>query len=183
MQMCHFSVSGSSPLARGTRGRGYPPWSCLRLIPARAGNTHAPMTRQRSHTAHPRSRGEHTVSVEPPSQTGGSSPLARGTRLIVFPGYGVGRLIPARAGNTVYRAAYHIPYSAHPRSRGEHETSNTTVSKRSGSSPLARGTPVNLAKNHRRERLIPARAGNTGFPIITETCNAAHPRSRGEHIG
>ena len=50
---------GSSPLARGTRRSGEPERELRRLIPARAGNTRLPCSRQWSWPAHPRSRGEH----------------------------------------------------------------------------------------------------------------------------
>ena len=36
--------------------------------------------------------------------------------------------------------------------------------------------------NNYVDRLIPARAGNTENVYVIETKDAAHPRSRGEHI-
>ena len=71
------------------------------------------------------------------------------------------RLIPARAGNT---EAYDLPRSvqaAHPRSRGEHIIQPVWTAIKTGSSPLARGTPRAGHRRHLRSRLIPARAGNT----------------------
>ena len=52
--------------------------------------------------AHPRSRGEHDLTLSQERIERGSSPLARGT-LHVLPGSlrGLG-LIPARAGNTFF---------------------------------------------------------------------------------
>ena len=91
---------GSSPLARGTplTHRGLS--QRCGLIPARAGNTAPSCYAGRSFGAHPRSRGEHFRSKLRTSTLGGSSPLARGTRLGVSkPGCAPG-LIPARAGNT-----------------------------------------------------------------------------------
>ena len=50
-----------------------------------------------------------------------------------------------------------------------------------GSSPLARGKPpVRRAEPHPR-RLIPARAGKTGFEAVDDLGAGAHPRSRGEN--
>ena len=70
--------------------------------------------------AHPRSRGEHCQVLMASSPFWGSSPLARGT----LSGFAVGLLasglIPARAGNTVYKSGLGGNYGAHPRSRGEH---------------------------------------------------------------
>ena len=51
-----------------------------------------------------------------------------------------------------------------------------------GSSPLARGTFVQIGANTETERLIPARAGNILSLRRERTSFAAHPRSRGEHL-
>ena len=113
----------------------------------------------------------------------GSSPLARGTLLNVQTGSDPRRLIPARAGNTGGAAVGHSGRPAHPRSRGEHAFVDASDERLGGSSPLARGTHVETIALGSVVRLIPARAGNTyrarysGWPV------AAHPRSRGEHIG
>ena len=111
----------------------------------------------------------------------GSSPLARGTRVQWFTVHRGSGLIPARAGNTrrVRRPASRT--RAHPRSRGEHNASNTVVVDPPGSSPLARGT---LKANRGGELyggLIPARAGNTFSASSLRRRARAHPRSRGEH--
>ena len=56
----HQLMTGSSPLARGTR-RSVPGKPTVRgLIPARAGNTWAEEATGTMAWAHPRSRGEHT---------------------------------------------------------------------------------------------------------------------------
>ena len=134
-------LPGSSPLARGTRSVLIWPMSWGRLIPARAGNTF-PLHRNRLLTAaHPRSRGEHPSGSATYQICHGSSPLARGT-----PTGGGGntprpRRIPARAGNTVASVVCKSPWTAHPRSRGEHPLRNVTSTPGCGSSPLARGTP------------------------------------------
>ena len=51
--------TGSSPLARGTRGRALHGLEPRRFIPARAGNTPCVRCRARRGPVHPRSRGEH----------------------------------------------------------------------------------------------------------------------------
>ena len=111
----------------------------------------------------------------------GSSPLARGTLIRRRPPFPALRLIPARAGNTGTRLAGASRSPAHPRSRGEHMTSNPSGIGRGGSSPLARGTPLFAQPPLRRPRLIPARAGNTGTDSRAACRAAAHPRSHGEH--
>ena len=173
-----------------------------RLIPARAGNTNqAPLTLC-SHSAHPRSRGEHAPGSEgsrPPIEAHprsrgehyhkqakqmrdrDSSPLARGTRSPAAPLHRNARLIPARAGNTPGLSPPRRQWSAHPRSRGEHVLLKSGSVFDSGSSPLARGTRHVGFRVGRDTRLIPARAGNTFHASQNEILSAAHPRSRGEH--
>ena len=131
--------------------------------------------------AHPRSRGEHLSPVWWNSCTVGSSPLARGTRLHIERhalGHG---LIPARAGNTPLCVRWACPSWAHPRSRGEHTSAAAGSSPVRGSSPLARGTPQEIADTAPQVGLIPARAGNTNSGIACCNRRWAHPRSRGEH--
>ncbi len=94
-------VTGSSPLARGTRHRRPVGDQRRRFIPAGAGNATA-LARTRSITAvHPRWRGEREAEFDFDDQQIGSSPLARGT-LAAAPGAALGdRFIPAGAGNAV----------------------------------------------------------------------------------
>ena len=112
----------------------------------------------------------------------GSSPLARGTRLVGAIQAQRYRLIPARAGNTPTITTPSSPWTAHPRSRGEHWFGGDGTTKPGGSSPLARGTRCLLLRVGKWRRLIPARAGNTNTSIHHLNLSQAHPRSRGEHI-
>ena len=73
----------------------------IRLIPARAGNTAFVSMSRLMASAHPRSRGEHMMESPVSTHAGGSSPLARGTHRKMTSLSIAGRLIPARAGNTV----------------------------------------------------------------------------------
>ena len=113
-------IGGSSPLARGTR---CPAWGwdvAYRLIPARAGNTINQARSGFRFAAHPRSRGEHMSLPSARRAACGSSPLARGTPVLAPFRACLGRLIPARAGNTNGRLRKYLAKTAHPRSRGEH---------------------------------------------------------------
>ena len=93
------------------------------------------------------------------------------------------RLIPARAGNTVWSLECLIIAAAHPRSRGEHVPSGEITQGARGSSPLARGTLLAEMNQKEKLRLIPARAGNTVLIGSRGAGGVAHPRSRGEHVG
>ena len=133
----------------------------LRLIPARAGNTNGLRFPGLRGAAHPRSRGEHMLVDQINAAGDGSSPLARGTQANAVKFKSVMRLIPARAGNTLLAFLVEPRHSAHPRSRGEHSSRIGSPRWRTGSSPLARGTPGTTGAGRLTQRLIPARAGNT----------------------
>ena len=181
MPVTPVSIDGSSPLARGTlhlQLRGERP---ARLIPARAGNTGLTVRSLKVETAHPRSRGEHYFEVTRATAYRGSSPLARGTQVVQAPAFQRLRLIPARAGNTYSSTPSSGEPSAHPRSRGEHQSAPELYRPLIGSSPLARGTLGRAGSSRGQVRLIPARAGNTLRGRLRTRYRAAHPRSRGEH--
>ena len=174
-------LPGSSPLARGTPGVFYPDRPLEGLIPARAGNTLGLKNTDYGDGAHPRSRGEHLDLIFLALTLWGSSPLARGTHVLMNDKVARVGLIPARAGNTRRHQSRRYGRGAHPRSRGEHKSTWTAWSAPTGSSPLARGTP---SPGHGRDLdagLIPARAGNTHYYRRFGNGSRAHPRSRGEH--
>ena len=131
------------------------------LIPARAGNTQKTHPVRVGLGAHPRSRGEHCSEGRSVREVSGSSPLARGTLGIRKWIKAPRGLIPARAGNTVNWRLIMAGKRAHPRSRGEHMAAPSLFPQPTGSSPLARGTPVSPEPVEKPLRLIPARAGNT----------------------
>ena len=152
---------GSSPLARGTPSAPGLDASPAGLIPACAGNTTDALQQGRYGGAHPRLRGEHKSPRPCAPPPWGSSPLARGTlvchlELLRFRG-----LIPACAGNTQVPIPLRVAWWAHPRLRGEHDTSLMSASTPRGSSPLARGTRGGAARSRPCTGLIPACAGNT----------------------
>ena len=173
--------NGSSPLARGTFDTRHFAAGVTRLIPARAGNIGEEPCPACREAAHPRSRGEHSAAGASLLMRSGSSPLARGTFRIQRPRRLRHRLIPARAGNIALAPAAGSAGTAHPRSRGEHETGNYFPSSPLGSSPLARGTCASLVAFFAARRLIPARAGNMSKATPNFRVSEAHPRSRGEH--
>ena len=174
-------AAGSSPLARGTPRNRSLPSDAPRFIPARAGNTPQRSTSPPEFPVHPRSRGEHLDQVTGGDGEDGSSPLARGTLVEGGDELGHGRFIPARAGNTRGRSGGTPVMSVHPRSRGEHSAELAGARDADGSSPLARGTLMDVGYRPEVVRFIPARAGNTPSAGSAPARWSVHPRSRGEH--
>ena len=135
-------VSGSSPLARGTRG-----WPRSAVAPS---------------SVHPRSRGEHARGSTPAGASRRFIPARAGnTGRSVIGMESCHRFIPARAGNTCEPQPMDYPSAVHPRSRGEHVDLGVIRHPVDGSSPLARGTRRGRATPTPELRFIPARAGNT----------------------
>ena len=170
---------GSSPLARGLRGRGPDPRARQRIIPARAGFTPRPGHHVPAQRDHPRSRGvysPHDLHVECPE---GSSPLARGLRSVVDEHRAQNRIIPARAGFTMCGSAATAPSPDHPRSRGVYRVHVPDTVASDGSSPLARGLRPPACASEPRPGIIPARAGFTSTSRWVRGACRDHPRSRG----
>ena len=114
------SVLGSSPHARGTLFSVTICRIFAGIIPACAGNTSRIVRSLLGIWDHPRMRGEHMFDEVSGDRYEGSSPHARGTRLIV-PMRGLARgIIPACAGNTWWNAVPAVASRDHPRMRGEH---------------------------------------------------------------
>ena len=133
-------------------------------------------------TVHPRLRGEHGSLGTLTVGTRGSSPPARGTRLLDRQRRGPDRFIPACAGNTFREGRQGGCKLVHPRLRGEHDGILHNYGVAYGSSPPARGTPRGLRCRVRDDRFIPACAGNTGWSSALPESRTVHPRLRGEHI-
>ncbi|CAD6053191.1 Domain of uncharacterised function (DUF2825) [Escherichia coli] len=131
---------GLSPLARGTRCSVNIDGDVTRFIPAGAGNTFLRLFMRIKNSVYPRWRGEHPFIFVSSWRDLGLSPLARGTRT-KYPSLNPRRrFIPAGAGNTFIRTLPVIRVTVYPRWRGEHADLSNPYSRRSGLSPLARGT-------------------------------------------
>ena len=70
----------------------------------------------------------------------------------------------------------------HPRSRGVYAAPCGGRSAVRGSSPLARGLPVDYSQDHDDAGIIPARAGFTSPAAAPASCPTDHPRSRGVYL-
>ena len=150
---------GSSPLARGLRGRGQAADGDGGIIPARAGFTSRAARSAASGADHPRSRGVYPPATALRLPAAGSSPLARGLRRLAHPGR-------RRGGD-------------HPRSRGVYARRPRGRRPRPGSSPLARGLLIVDHLTEDRVGIIPARAGFTSHFAAELRGKPDHPRSRG----
>ena len=196
--------SGSSPLARGLRGRSARPVARERIIPARAGFTGRPGTRGPPDGDHPRSRGVYADSASSDTGHSGSSPLARGLPAGSYPASfsvkdhprsrgvylhvedgrvgatmsGAG-IIPARAGFTISVDLDGVCAEDHPRSRGVYGLAAAAAEQLGGSSPLARGLLFMVRISFLRGGIIPARAGFTHLSMYRQLAQKDHPRSRG----
>ena len=138
----HTGQRGSSPHARETPkprpSRHNPP----RYSPACAGNASRWTTCGYRSAVHPRMRGERNHMGQSGVCEAGSSPHARGTLVSrAHPG-SIPRFIPACAGNALYCYRGNSYYPVHPRMRGERSLVGGLSGSASGSSPHARGTPL-----------------------------------------
>ena len=152
-----------------------------RIIPALAGNTYRRRSHQYLRGDHPRSRGEYLWLKAVEWFGKGSSPLSRGIQLMRTTTEVVIRIIPALAGNTIFKSLIPQERKDHPRSRGEYYFHHFQLRRRRGSSPLSRGIPKEAYGEFQRHRIIPALAGNTGGYSGSWFGAADHPRSRGEY--
>ena len=109
------------------------------LIPAHAGKTTTETVALSAPWAHPRSRGENSMSSRMFDEWSGSSPLTRGKQSSLRSTKTTKRLIPAHAGKTRRAITLPAPSRAHPRSRGENVQVVIAWPFRGGSSPLTRG--------------------------------------------
>ena len=112
----------------------------------------------------------------------GSSPLARGLHIEGVAEVHEVRIIPARAGFTMWIAPLRRRQRDHPRSRGVYGLTRLWSCGVWGSSPLARGLQDFLRDLSVWIGIIPARAGFTsGFEWLN-WARKDHPRSRGVYL-
>ena len=174
--------TGSSPQARGARSHPRTARARRRLIPAGAGSTSTRPSPPSTSRAHPRRRGEHLSCAPISVPSSGSSPQARGARVLRPGDEAQAGLIPAGAGSTPAAASAAGAGRAHPRRRGEHAVGQVVVDTWTGSSPQARGAHRPRRQGPGPHGLIPAGAGSTDPAAPTTGTPRAHPRRRGEHV-
>ena len=173
---------GSSPRVRGKRCKLRQLKQQIRIIPARAGQTNIESTLRYRRTDHPRACGANLFGFWVASRWDGSSPRVRG-KLHRFPlrSFRV-RIIPARAGQTDAYRIDDYEHPDHPRACGANGQHHTTPGSATGSSPRVRGKldPAHVYALYRR--IIPARAGQTGWFMLAGTVCPDHPRACGANL-
>ncbi len=173
---------GSSPHARGTRHLLRRKEAQRRIIPACAGNAARPSGAGPAASDHPRMRGERADGARGDDRRAGSSPHARGTRVVSLKPRRIGRIIPACAGNACPCTRRRRARTDHPRMRGERTTASSRRAGVVGSSPHARGTRGQSWWSTRSRRIIPACAGNAVHSMPRWESRTDHPRMRGERV-
>ena len=171
---------GSSPLVRGTVDAAKDQVVRNRFIPARAGNSSRLRPQAQTSTVHPRSCGEQDGRAHERVDVCGSSPLVRGTVLVLPVRELRERFIPARAGNSRRADRTGRQRPVHPRSCGEQFRLWLFFTRAAGSSPLVRGTGPDDPARRSCRRFIPARAGNRQGLHVGRADLSVHPRSCGE---
>ena len=133
-------------------------------------------------SVHPRVGGEQTVGSGANGASTGSSPRGRGTARRARCHEGLGRFIPAWAGNRRSQAALRATAPVHPRVGGEQSAPHTARAREAGSSPRGRGTAGSPRSRSSPGRFIPAWAGNSRITFSLTNETAVHPRVGGEQM-
>ena len=113
---------------------------------------------------------------------GGSSPLARGKRVVAADMAGLSGIIPACAGETCGQRSGAGQAPDHPRLRGGNGAFLVWPTLSRGSSPLARGKPALTVSTRVIIRIIPACAGETSSLNCATRSGRDHPRLRGGNL-
>ena len=153
-----------------------------RIIPARAGQTRCPPRACRSRPDHPRACGANTLSSGRISMPSGSSPRVRGKLVGDLPPGGDLRIIPARAGQTLFLVGGRLLNADHPRACGANTYASCICQNVNGSSPRVRGKLRPVRPVGQRRRIIPARAGQTPFWHGWRASHPDHPRACGANF-
>ena len=151
------------------------------IIPAYAGNTLRTWDGWWFCWDHPRVCGEHNIAHDADVTLAGSSPRMRGTLASANFTILLTGIIPAYAGNTVFRGNSEGYRRDHPRVCGEHITYAVEGASSQGSSPRMRGTHYIPVAHVPRDGIIPAYAGNTFLCRKSAHSPWDHPRVCGEH--
>ena len=180
--LCSGALPGSSPRVRGKRQLVRDRESYRRIIPARAGQTLTAWTGRRQPTDHPRACGANMPCRMIGIRHHGSSPRVRGKPFTHRQNCCGGRIIPARAGQTMVSSLLIPWFPDHPRACGANPAVRWRPTCGCGSSPRVRGKRLEFRGLEFRGRIIPARAGQTGSGARTVARCPDHPRACGANV-
>ena len=173
------NANGSSPRMRGKLLPLDISSSCLRIIPAHAGQTVLPALQPLMSADHPRACGANTPVSVMVMAVSGSSPRMRGKRSVGRIRADRRRIIPAHAGQTCRPIWLRRKSPDHPRACGANVGSCASNIIGFGSSPRMRGKLVGRGDLFRGGRIIPAHAGQTQTAYLRHSRIADHPRACG----
>ena len=176
-----IATEGSSPHVRGAPRHHHRDGVQRGIIPACAGSTTAPHTRQVPTRDHPRMCGEHSYNSLTCSRLLGSSPHVRGAPRHQRHKGDLQGIIPACAGSTATSSSIAFEHRDHPRMCGEHENWAKDKLPEEGSSPHVRGAHHDGRYWTYNTGIIPACAGSTDFGFRGNGVPRDHPRMCGEH--
>ena len=175
-----FDFIGSSPRMRGMLPKCVPGVMRTRIIPAYAGNARPRPIPVGVPADHPRVCGECSSRLSSNSRAIGSSPRMRGMQLSAGQQRHDERIIPAYAGNAVWKISRRGMNTDHPRVCGECRLGCCHIAAEYGSSPRMRGMPHRRRDSSLQRRIIPAYAGNASVHSAFLVLVADHPRVCGE---
>ena len=172
---------GTSPPARGKQLYALKPTFARRNIPACTGKTYRIAHGWPAHPEHPRLHGENLCRSCLCPRNVGTSPPARGKRLLHQSCTNPPRNIPACTGKTSVCSKTRRWPTEHPRLHGENQALIVAQVIRAGTSPPARGKLGKAAWDIGAHRNIPACTGKTGQRIARTRYTTEHPRLHGEN--
>ena len=152
-------TAGLSPRVRGNRVQKSAVYPVGGSIPARAGEPPGPYAWARQGTVYPRACGGTRASAWCSSAMPGLSPRVRGNPRVGVVQLGYAGSIPARAGEPTARALDWADRRVYPRACGGTSQALFPRCSSAGLSPRVRGNLTRPAHLTRRQRSIPARAG------------------------
>ena len=158
-------------------------WPGFRIIPACAGNAARRSSDCVPARDHPRVCGECTPALFAGAGDSGSSPRVRGMLRGRLHRHQPDGIIPACAGNAAPANRGPRSREDHPRVCGECVRVRRLPSRVHGSSPRVRGMPRRAPAQVRRDRIIPACAGNASYASWAIAAGQDHPRVCGECAG
>ena len=170
---------GLSPHARGNRHPAPNRPAHIGSIPARAGQPTHDAPSLTTSGVYPRTRGATYADAAVGITYVGLSPHARGNQQVPASQSTSPGSIPARAGQPMCPGRSRRASTVYPRTRGATSHTSPSYPHDDGLSPHARGNHDVAGQRRRRERSIPARAGQP-LPWVSQVDDRrVYPRTRG----